>query len=111
MKHLDSFQTLHQHVSNSPTDRRTEGCHSACNIDPVLPHLRMLLSLDGYSSDCRPVRGCVIARRIGGTGGVAECPSHAAPPPVPGSPMTAGAVPPAMRGMITSAAFRLSDRN
>src|SRR5450631_1105032 len=71
----------------------------------------MLLSLDGYSSDCRPVRGCVIARRIGGTGGVAECPSHAAPPPVPGSPMTAGAVPPAMRGMITSAAFRLSDRN
>src|ERR1700758_1647260 len=71
----------------------------------------MLLSLDGYSSDCRPVRGCVIARRIGGTGGVAECPSHAAPPPVPGSPMAAGAVPPAMRGMITSAAFRLSDRN
>ncbi|MFH0303611.1 hypothetical protein AAFX91_42280, partial [Bradyrhizobium sp. 31Argb] len=24
----------------------------------VLPHLRMLLSLDGCSSDCRPVRGC-----------------------------------------------------
>jgi hypothetical protein len=44
----------------------------------------MLLSLDGYSSDCRPVRGCVIARRIGGTGDVAECPSHAAPPPSPG---------------------------
>jgi hypothetical protein len=44
----------------------------------------MLLSLDGFSSDCRPVRGCVIARRIGGTGGVAECPSHAAPPPSPG---------------------------
>src|SRR6202453_3587527 len=52
----------------------------------------MLLSLDGFSSDCRPVRGCVIARRIGGTGGVAEGPSHAAPPPVPGSPMAAGAV-------------------
>src|SRR3984893_15248100 len=81
------------------------------NLTPVLPHLRMLLSLDGYSSDCRPVRGCVIARRIGGAGDVAEGPSHAAPPPVPGSPMAAGAVPPAMRGMITSAAFRLSDRN
>lgn len=78
---------------------------------PVLPHVRMLLSLDRYSSDCRPVRGCVIARSIGGTGGVAECPSHAAPSPVPGSPMAAGVVPPAMRGMITSAAFRLSDRN
>ena len=80
-------------------------------VTPVLPHLRMLLSLDGYSPDCRPVRGCVIARRIGGTGGAAECPSHAAPPAVAGSPMAAGAVPPAMRGMITSAAFRLSDRN
>jgi hypothetical protein len=42
-------------------------------LTPVLPHLRMLLSLDGFSSDCRPVRGCVIARKIGGTGGVAEC--------------------------------------
>src|SRR6202040_4069773 len=37
------------------------------NLTPVLPHLRMLLSLDGYSSDCRPVRGCVIARQRGQT--------------------------------------------
>src|ERR1700732_5247383 len=53
----------------------------------------MLISLDRYRFDWPPVRGCVIARRIGGTGDVAECPSHAAPPPVPGSPMAAGAVP------------------
>src|ERR1700747_65259 len=86
-------------------------CRSACNIDPLLPHLRMLLSLDGRTSDCRPGRGCVIARRIGGTGDVAECPSHAAPAPVPGSPTVAGAVTSAMCGMITSAALRLSDRN
>src|SRR6266550_4688320 len=69
----------------------------------------MLLSLDGCSSDGRPVRGCVNDRRIGGTGGVAECPSHAASPPVPGLP--AGAAPSAVRGMIVSAALRLSDRN
>src|ERR1700684_2005878 len=50
-------------------------------LTPVLPHLRMLLSLDGFSSDCRPVRGCVIARRSGGTGGGAECPSHASAAP------------------------------
>ena len=78
-------------------------------LTPVLPHLRMLLSLDGCSADGRPVRGCVIARRIGGAGGVAECPSHAASPPAPGSP--AGAAPSAVRGMIVSAALRLSDRN
>src|ERR1700720_1581190 len=75
----------------------------------VLPHLRMLLSLDGYSADGRRVRGFVKDRRIGGTGGAAECPSHAASPPVPGSP--AGATPSEMRGMIVSVALRLSDRN
>jgi hypothetical protein len=69
----------------------------------------MLLSLDGCRSDCRPVRGGIIARRIGGTGDVAECPSHAAAAPVPGSP--ASATPSAVRGMIVSAALRLSDRN
>ena len=69
----------------------------------------MLLSLDGYSADGRPVRGFVNDRRIGGAGGVAECPSHAASPPVPGSP--SGAAPSAVRGMIVSAALRLSDRN
>ncbi|MGY3621984.1 hypothetical protein ACVJGD_008180 [Bradyrhizobium sp. USDA 10063] len=78
-------------------------------LTPVLPHLRMLLSVDGCSSDCRPVRGCVMALRIGGTGDVAECPSHAAAAPVPGSP--ASAAPSAMRGMIVSAALRLSDHN
>ncbi len=79
------------------------------NLTPVLPHLGMLLSLDGCRSDCRPVRGGIIARRIGGTGDVAECPSHAAAAPVPGSP--ASATPSAVRGMIVSAALRLSDRN
>src|SRR5882762_11737282 len=44
----------------------------------VLPHLRMLLSHVGYSADGRRVRGFVHARTIEGTGGVAECPLHAA---------------------------------
>src|SRR5258708_28292658 len=76
---------------------------------PVLPHLRMLLSHVGYSADGRRVRGFVHARTIEGTGGVAECPLHAASPPVPGSP--AGAAPSDMCGMIVSVALRLSDRN
>src|SRR5258707_3414227 len=75
----------------------------------VLPHLRMLLSHVGYSADGRRVRGFVHARTIEGTGGVAECPLHAASPPVPGSP--AGAAPSDMCGMIVSVALRLSDRN
>ena len=50
-----------------------------------------------------------VSSMIGGTGGVAECPSHAASPPVPGSP--AVATPSDMRGMIVSVALRLSDRN
>src|SRR5450631_2506197 len=60
----------------------------------------MLLSHVGYSADGRRVRGFVHARTIEGTGGVAECPLHAASPPVPGSP--AGAAPSDMRGMIAS---------
>ena len=79
------------------------------NLTPVLPHLRMLLSLDRYSADGRRVRGFVNDRWIGGTGGVAECPSHAASPPVPESP--AGATRSEMRAMIVSVALRLSDRN
>src|SRR5260221_3699902 len=80
------------------------------NLTPVLPHLRMLLSHVGYSADGRRVRGFVHARTIEGTGGVAECPLHAASPPVPGSPAGAAA-PSDMRGMIVSVALRLSDRN
>jgi hypothetical protein len=44
-----------------------------------------------------------------GLGGVAECPLHAASPPVPGSPAGAAA-PSDMRGMIVSVALRLSDQ-
>ena len=76
-------------------------------LTPVLPHLRMLLSLDRYRADGRPVRGFVNTRGIGRAGGVAECPSHAASPPVLGSPAGAAAV----CRMIVSAALRLSDRN
>jgi hypothetical protein len=63
-------------------------------LTPVLPHLRMLLSHVGYSADGRRVRGFVHARTIEGTGGVAECPLHAASPqsrdprPVPPHPRT-----------------------
>jgi len=88
---------------------RSYGVNRLAKLTPVLPHLRMLLSLDRCSSDCRPVRVCIIARRFGGTGGVAECPSHAASAPVPGSP--AGAAPAAVQGMIVSVALHLSDRN
>ena len=78
------------------------------NLTPALPRLRMLLSHAEYSADGRRVRGFVQACAIEGTGGVAECPLHAAPP-VPRSP--AGAAPSDMRGMVVSVALRLSARN
>src|SRR5882672_9806984 len=52
-------------------------------VTPVLPHLRMLLSLDGYSSDCRPgprLRHCSQDRRDWGRRGVSITRS-AAPSP------------------------------
>src|SRR5260221_9288550 len=100
-------------MTNEPHLRdRVQKCvnvNRRSNLTPVLPHLRMLLSHVGYSADGRRVRGFVHARTIEGTGGVAECPLHAASPPVPGSP--AGAAPSDMCGMIVSVALRLSDRN
>src|SRR5260221_12373512 len=89
---------------------RTQYVNRRSNLTPVLPHLRMLLSHVGYSADGRRVRGFVHARTIEGTGGVAECPLHAASPPVPGSPAGAAA-PSAMCGIIVSVALRLSEPN
>lgn len=73
---------------------------SGLQYHPVLPHLRMLLSLDRCSSGSRLVGGCTIARRIGGLEYVAECPLQAA-----------SVAPLAVRGMTVSAALRLIDRN
>src|ERR1700692_3695549 len=64
------------HVERSQTwsgrTRRSNPVFRLRTLTPVLPHLRMLLSLDGYSADGRRVRGFVNDRWIGGTGDVAE---------------------------------------
>jgi hypothetical protein len=67
----------------------------------------MLLSLDRCRALRWLARGSVDARGIGGAGGAAECPSHAASRPALGSPAGSAAV----CRLIVSAAFRLSDRN
>lgn len=93
-------------VLEGPSGHRV--CQSAFKVEPRFASPEGVTFAHGCSSNSRPVRGCVIARRIGGTGNVAECPSYAAAP-VPGSP--ASAAPSGVRGIIVSAALRVRDRN